>query len=329
MNFTEFEFAQPIWLLLLFVPAIVLLVQISSKKQNNSRINHFADAHLLPHLLVNTTITQKRHINWAWLLMWILGILALAGPRWNYEEQEVIQKNSHLMILLDLSDSMRVKDLPHARFQQALQDIEELLNHKQNVFIGLTVFAGIPHLVSPMTDDYQTLRHLLYEINMDLLPVQGSRLALALREMNQWFKDELSQSTQHVLLISDGEFDASDLEQSLQFLEQANFHLHTLGVGTTQGKEIELPDGSWQKNEQGETVISKLNEANLQQLASTGRGIYRYASYKTDDTQAILKAVQGQLDEQAAASTVQKLWHERFYLLVALMTGIFLVKLRI
>ncbi len=328
MNFAEFEFAQPIWFILLLVPVIVLFMRFSKQPRNNLRVKNFADAHLLPHLLVDSTVTKKRDFNFSWLLIWVLGILALAGPRWDYEEQEVLKKNSNLMILLDLSDSMRVKDLPHARFEQALQDIEELLNHEQMIFIGLTVFAGIPHLVSPMTDDYQTLRHLLYEINMDLLPVQGSRLTLALSEMNKWFEDELDKSAQHVLLISDGEFETSDLKQSIQFLQQAHFHLHTLGVGTVQGKEIELPDGSWQKNEQGETVISKLNETTLQQLASASKGLYHYASYRNDDTQAILKAVQGQLNNQTTTSTVQKLWHERFYLLVALMMVVFLVKLR-
>lgn len=156
---TEFEFAHPLWLWGLLLPLLMFLL-VRQRSVFSKRIQHFADSHLLPHLLINTPNSPRLLKSFfIWTAIWTLGILALASPRWDYEEQEVVRAHNNLMILLDLSDSMRVKDLPQARLEQAMQEIEDLLRQAKDLNIGLVGFAGIPHLIAPLTDDYQTLRH--------------------------------------------------------------------------------------------------------------------------------------------------------------------------
>jgi len=324
---TEFEFAHPLWLWGLLLPLLILLLA-RQRTAFFDRIQHFADAHLLPHLLINTLKPRSLFkLLGIWTLVWTLGILALAGPRWDYEEQEVFRAHNNLMILLDLSDSMRVKDLPQARLEQAMQEIEDILRQAQNLHIGLIGFAGLPHLIAPLSDDYQTLRNLLYEVKIEDIPVQGSQLSLALQEASRWLKGQ-SDKTSYVLLLSDGEFDAAEVQKSVAQLPQLNFHLHTLGIGTVQGKEIELADGSWKKDAKGEVILSRLNPQNLQQLASAGAGIYQQANYQQQDTQAILAAIQRDNAELDKDKTMQKLWHERFYLLVIAMMILLLPQFR-
>jgi len=329
MDFAEFEFANPLWLWGLLVP-IMILVLAGIKKNAvyySRRLQKLADPHLLPHLVINDSSTSKTKTviqlftqQGLWIILWSLGILALAGPRWDYEEQTVIRSNANLMILLDLSQSMRVADLSHTRFEQARQEIEEIIEQQENIYVGLMIFAGIPHLVVPFTDDYDTLRHLLDEIKIDLLPIQGSRLTLAFESVAQWLKGQEINALSHVVLISDGEFEADDLQASLALLNAKKpFYLHTLGVGTQQGDFIPDDEGKWQRNKQGEVVISRLNETVLRQLANAGKGIYRHATYHTQDTQAILSAVKRSIDEPTEDKKLHRLWHERFYLLVAVM----------
>ncbi|MDY6991678.1 MAG: VWA domain-containing protein [Pseudomonadota bacterium] len=322
MNLSEFEFAQPFWLWGLLVP---LLVTTWARRHRPTylRVRDYADAHLLPHLLIQN---QHQNLNiqrqWQhriWVLLWFLGILALAGPRWDYQEQEITRPRANLMILLDLSRSMQVKDLPHARLEQGLQEIEELLAEKREIYVGLMVFAGIPHLVAPLTDDYNTLRHLLYELTPDILPLQGSQLNLALQDAARWLQSQPTHDIPHALLISDGEFEADDLQASLELLAKDEFFLHVLGVGSQQGDFIPIEGDTWQKNAAGEVVISRLNEANLRQLAQAGQGIYRYASYRNNDSQAILAQIKASINTEDADKAVQKLWHERFYLLLSVM----------
>lgn len=315
MNLTDFEFAQPAWFLALLLPLLVM-GWIRYTKPRILRIRAYADAHLLPYLLLNAASTtyQHRKTTGIWAILWLLGIFALAGPRWDYETQEVIRPHANLMILLDLSESMQVKDLPHARLEQALQEIEELIDKENKMYMGLMVFAGIPHLVAPLSDDYHTLRHLLYELTPDIVPVQGSYLARALADVGRWLNNQATYDTPHVLLISDGEFDPNDMQDSLAVLEKQPFYLHTLGVGTPQGDFIPVKDGTWQKDAQGEVVISRLNEPYLQQLAQAGQGIYRRADYRTQDTETILAQVEKNIRHDEQDKTLQKLWHERFYL---------------
>jgi len=322
MDFSQFEFAQPLWLGLLIIPVILGLLNqvIKHRFSLDNRIQQFADAHLLPHLLINQEKVIKQRTNILWLLIWILGVLALAGPRWDYEEQSVVRQYANLMILLDLSDSMRVKDVAQSRLEQALQEIDELLKGKQEVYVGLMVFAAMPHLVTPLTDDYNTIKNLLYSINFDLLHEddKGSHLSLALTEVTHWLQGQ--SATEHILLISDGEFAQNDLQNSLEILKQNHFHLHVFGVGTPQGDYIPLKDNSWLKDAENNVVISKLNEAALQQLSSIGKGIYRRADYRSEDTQAILQEVKRSLhDPSEEEKKSQRLWHERFYLLIAVM----------
>ncbi|EDN67234.1 conserved hypothetical protein [Beggiatoa sp. PS] len=221
----EFEFAQPQWLWALFVPLFVLLVAWLARHRKHYflRVRDFADAHLLPHLLISDNKSNQKVPHFGkglWFILWILGVLALAGPRWDYDEQAVIKQRANLMILLDLSESMRVKDLPHSRLEQALQDIEELLDREEDIYVGLMVFAGIPHLVTPLTDDYNTLRHLLYELDIDLLPVQGSQLTPALDSATRWLKGQAATMVPHILVISDGEFEEDDFQNSLALIQK-------------------------------------------------------------------------------------------------------------
>ena len=321
MIFSEFNFANPIWFFALIIPVIITFIVsvLKLRVSHNRRVQQFADPNLLPHLLINSKSLAKPNFKKYVWWVWLLGVLALAGPRWDYEKQEVWRQNANLMILLDLSESMRVKDLPHSRLEQALQDIEDLLNQDKNIYIGLLVFAGIPHLVAPLTDDYQTLRHLLYEIDIDLLPIQGSRLTLAIKSAINWLKGQTMNAVPHLLLISDGDFDEQDFRDSLRLVQKGKFNLHSLGVGSLQGDVIPIKDGNWQKDKNGEVVISRLNEDYLRQLANAGKGVYHKADYRTLDTESILDAIDISINAAAQDKTLQKLWHERFYLLVGLM----------
>jgi len=328
--FAEFEFAQAEWFLGLGILLLLIVIRLWIKPQHK-KIQQFADPHLLPHLLVQQDTQQQfGYKQWLWISIFFLGIIALAAPRWDYEEQEVLRPQTHLMILLDLSDSMLVKDMPYSRLEQAKQEIESILEMKPDLHVGLMVFTAIPHLVTPLSDDYQNLQAILQHLDTSLMQdaEKGSRLHLALKETSAWLKGQ-QKDTEHLLLISDGDFEKQDLAMSLQWMREAKFHLHSLGVGTTQGKHIELPDGTWQRDNDGKVVISQLNETSLQQLAQSSGGIYQRATYQNQDIETILAQIKHQLDNPSKEDIAkQRLWHQRFYLLVLLMLLLLLPSFR-
>ncbi|ALG67625.1 vWA domain-containing protein [Beggiatoa leptomitoformis] len=333
MEFTAFEFARPYWLLALIILPF-WVVWLFYQKAHYSRLQRYADAHLLPYLLQQSPqqLFWQDKTFWGWILLWTCGILALAQPRWDYELQALFRPQTQLLVVLDLSDSMRVRDLPHARIEQAMQEITELLDVKADIYIGLLVFAGIPHLVAPLTDDYNTVKHLLYELKPDLLPIQGSRFAPALERALLLLNNapNSKEAVQHILLISDGEFEKIDVTQSLALLQNSKVFLHVLAVGTENGGHIprQADEHQWVIDADGNIVISKLHSDVLKQLAQVGRGIYQVGNYQSTDTQAILNEIHQRMQTFTAQQATQKVWHERFYLLVIIMMLLVLLAFR-
>lgn len=319
MDFAEFNFAYPFVLIAAVLPLGLWLL---ARKQVATfhYLEQFASAHLLPHLLLNATEPRRRFGLWYWTAIWLLGVFALAGPRWDYIEQEVFRPRASLLVLLDLSESMRVRDLSGAqsRFDRALQEVEDLLSEQADIDIGLVGFAGIPHLIAPLSDDYNTLKHLLYSLDIDLAPVQGSRLGLAVEQSITWLQSEQT-SGQHILLISDGDFTEDDFQAGLAEVKQVPAQFHVLGVGSSQGDLIPLDENTWQRDEKGEVVISKLREDLLQQLAAAGGGLYQRATVYTQESELLLARVRASVAVDPLQSSQQKLWHERFYIPLALM----------
>ncbi|EIJ44160.1 von Willebrand factor type A-like protein [Beggiatoa alba B18LD] len=324
MDFTNFEFAQPYWLFALFVPVLVF-ISLRYRHPLYRRLHLYADEHLLPHLLVgeNTPLNGwKGNYFLVWSVVWLCGVIALAQPRWDYELQTLFKPQTQLLIVLDLSDSMHVRDLPHARLEQAIQEITELLETQADMSIGLLAFAGIPHIITPLTDDYQTIKHLLYELKPSLLPIQGSRFAPALEQALFLLKTTANseEAVQHILLISDGEFEPQDVAQSIKLLQNSRAFLHSLAVGTVSGGHIpQETQDKWVTDAQGNVVISRLHEEILRQLVQVGRGIYQVGTYQTADTQTILNVVRQRMQDFTEQQATQKVWHERFYLFVIVM----------
>lgn len=319
-----FEFAQPLWFFALLVPLLLEALAFYHPPQYK-RIRRFADTHLLPFLQKNVQHTsakkQRKHPqrpSFIWALVWLMGVLALAQPRWGYEDQEVSRPSADVMIMLDLSDSMRVEDLPHSRFEQAIQEVETLLKEAEKLNIGLMVFAGIPHLVMPLSDDYDTLKNLLYDLSIDLIPVQGSRLNLALEQANLWLKAH-PQNTKHIVLISDGEFTAEEMSQSQGLLKNLPVYLHTLGVGSVEGGSIPLKDASWKKDPQGKVIISRLNQQNLATLAQAGRGSSQIADYRDAEIKQLINYFEKSIEVNEEDKMLYRLWHERFHYFLLVM----------
>jgi Ca-activated chloride channel family protein len=110
-----FHFSEPAWLwaLLLCVPVAGWLLLFRHLSGKNDRIQQYADAHLLPHLLGRSTASSstqwQRYARWAGL--WTLLVLAMAGPRWGFTNVQLFRPGTNLLILMDISRSMQVADV--------------------------------------------------------------------------------------------------------------------------------------------------------------------------------------------------------------------------
>ena len=185
---SELHFLRPLWLWAL-LPLIGLVIGLLQRRSAVSIWSKVCDAHLLQPLLIYHGRTQR--------LATVLGvfcslccmILALAGPTWSKISVPTYQHLNPHMILLDLSSTMLTQDLSPDRLTRAKFKIHDLLALPNAGQFGLMVYSSEPFVVSPLTDDAQTIDILLASLSPDILPVDGNHLEQALMEAQTMFTD--------------------------------------------------------------------------------------------------------------------------------------------
>ncbi|WP_133512857.1 vWA domain-containing protein [Candidatus Thiosymbion oneisti] len=328
---TGFHFEQPgwLWALLALVPVAVWLWR-SSAKAARGPIHRYADPHLLPHLTgtraLKTTERWGRFLRWSGL--WALLILAMAGPRWDYEDIRLFHPGNNLLILLDISRSMQVDDVPPSRLGRARQEIQDLILQNRQVRLGLIAFASVPHVLSPITEDTYTILNSLPALSTDLARLQGSRLHQALDRAENLLGSLPEDSARSILLISDGDLDEPGLTARIEKLAGQGIRFHVLGIGTEEGARIPAQQGGWILDRTGQPVLSSLNETLLEELAAAGQGIYQVADYRDDDTEEILEAAAITRLPPEASDERTRIWNERFYLPLLLLAVLLLPNFR-
>lgn len=315
MNHIWPSFAHPQWLwALLFIPLgfIWSLYWVKFGRAHYNNLTQFIDPKLLPHLLLDKKSHQpQKKLGWLYALLVFFIVLALANPRWTYKDIEAFTPSASMVIMLDLSASMNATDISPSRIVRARQYIEDLLNQTRGLKIGLIGFAGHAHLISPITDDIQTIKTYVPALDTDLTNVQGNSLHKALRMSADLLSHEPG-NKKSILLISDGNVGSDDFSRELSSIHGKGIQVHVVGVGTKTGAPFRNKNGTLHKV-QGKVVTSRLNDDLLKDIAKRGSGVYTEAGYFDVGLRTILAKSQQSQDEHVLAGKVRQ-WDDRYYL---------------
>jgi Ca-activated chloride channel family protein len=323
---TGFHFAQPVWLWgLLAIPLVIVWLLFSAPFRQHGLEVRYADAHLLPFL---TGVATMRRVSsrtplLGWALAWSLLSLAMAGPRWDFRQMSPFEPGADLVILLDISRSMEVTDVNPSRIERARQEIQDLVVASPGISIGLIAFATVAHVVTPITEDGESLLRELPAISTSLVQLQGSRLSDAIDRADRLLAGQGDDVAHNILLVSDGDFAESGIVEKVKELRDKGTRFHVLAIGSTQGGPVPGLIATT-----GEPVLSSLDEAGLQQLAETGDGIFRVADYRSGDTRAILEAIVSRAKTRQNEQLRTLVWNEYFYwlLIPAMLTLLYLYR---
>jgi Ca-activated chloride channel family protein len=194
--------------------------------------------------------------------------LALSGPSWQALPESTLAAHDARVIALDLSSSMLAEDLRPNRLARARFRIADLLTQAEEGQTGLVAYAGDAYVVSPLTNDTNTIASLLPALGPEVMPVTGSRGDKAL-ELSAALLQRAGFERGEILLVTD----ASDsrAEAKARELRDKGMVVSVLGVGTSEGAPI--PSGSgFVSDRSGNVVIARLDEAGLQRVANAGGG---------------------------------------------------------
>jgi Ca-activated chloride channel homolog len=266
-----FHFLQPWWLLTL-PPLWLLAAWFSWRRVRDGGWSQVIDSELLSALRLRSGDAGQSPW-WLLTLIWTVAALALAGPAWQREQSATFRAPQNWLVVLDLSPSMLATDALPDRAARARYAITDLLNAARDARVGLVVFAGEAHVVTPLTSDVETVRALLPPLAPGIMPESGDQLAPALTEAKHLLDSARAQHAQ-VLLLTDGFVDPAQALQVAQQLKQQGAILHVVGVGTAAGAPEPDSKGGFVKDPQGRSVLSKLPVDQLQRVAAAGGGDY-------------------------------------------------------
>jgi len=149
------------------------------------------------------------------------------------------------------------------------------------------VYAGDAHVVTPLTDDVVTIDALVPSLSPNIMPLFGSNPMAAI-DLAIGLLDDVEAVRGKILLMTDG-ISGFDQEQILtEQINETEYQLLVMGIGTEQGAPIRTSDGSFLTDERGQTVIPQLNRNVLQSLANRVGGRYHDIQLSDSDLEYLL-----------------------------------------
>ena len=320
------RFGDPLYFYFLWclVPLIFFMVWGMRKKQQLTL--KFCGNPLLSKL-VHPGVEKRHRSKTIFVVLAILFlILALTRPRWGYKWENLHQRGVDVIVALDVSSSMLAEDIKPNRLERAKRKISDLLDMMEGDRIGLVAFAGTSFVQCPLTLDYGAARLFLSAIDTQLIPVQGTALGNAIKTSVKAFRSQEKKS-KALILITDGEDQTGKALSAAKSASDQGVKIYTIGIGGEIGAPLPNPSGAggFRKNQQGEVILSKLDETTLQQIALETGGSYVRSVTGDIDLNTIYKdQIKKNIEKKELKSERRKIWQERFqwFIFIAL---IFLV----
>lgn len=245
----------------------------------NKAIQRFAETGLMKHSL--SPISSFKSIVKLTLFYSAASFMFLAylNPQFGTKEKTSEVKGIDLIVALDVSNSMLARDLDEnkTRLDIAKRSIEGLTSKLHGDRFGIVVFAGKAFTQLPTTTDYSAAKLFISTISTDLINTQGTAIGNAIEVALNSFDFE-SNTKKAIIIVSDGENHEDNAIEMAQEAAEKGVIIHTVGLGSTNGVPIPMyQNGRFINNKRdnnGNTVLTKLNEDMLKELAAIGNGAY-------------------------------------------------------
>jgi len=300
---------QTQYLLLLLLIPLLFVAYALQLRIRRKRITKIGNPELVRQLMP-TASTGKGWLKLSlFALAWFFFVIGLARPQLGARLREHESQGVEVMIALDVSNSMLAEDYSPNRLERSKLAISRLVDKLQGDRIGLVIFAGEAFVQLPITADYVSAKQFLKSITTESVPIQGTDLAGALMTAARSFSTQ-SERSRAIILITDGEDHEGEALDAARTIAEQGIRIYCIGVGSPQGKPIPK-NGSLMKDENGEIVVTRLNEGILQEIAGIGGGKYVRAGNSEFGLNPIIDDIRT-LDKEEFSSVVFEDFDEQY-----------------
>ena len=280
-NFSQFHFLRPEWLwTLLLLP--LLWRAMHKQIQAGSDWSTAIDPKLLKYLMPKKEINTKHSSFYGLIILIALSIISISGPSWQEKPQPVLKLSDNMVVILDLSLSMLATDIKPNRLTKAKQKLQDLLSLRKEGNTALIAFSGDSHVVTPLTDDTNTIAANLPALDPFIMPVIGSRPDKAIAQAIALLKQGKARKGR-IVLLTDG-VEEYQTEEIGDLLSDTEISLYILAAGTKEGGPIDIPGRGYFKDND-KVIIPKTNLTLLNSLASDNRGKMHVMTLDDEDLQ--------------------------------------------
>lgn len=260
INWSDFHFMRPWWLLLLPVAIMLFFIPANFKKSVWAKV---IEPHLLSHLLSQKIFRRSKLINFIMPLFLCLVVLALAGPAFEKLPTDIRYNKPPVIICLEVSEHMLSSDLEPTRLKRAIYKIEDFLRAYPSAEVSLIAFAGDAHVVVPLSEDYPTILTLARALNPGVMPIKGVNITNALTKANEIAS---RYSKARVVILTSSNIDDNFAASSLYNAPLPSVTIWTFA--TKAGAPLKNSQGKFGDNRQGGVSISRQNDEVIKKLAA-------------------------------------------------------------
>ena len=272
-----YQLEEKIWFwALLIIPAIVILFLIVQYWKRRAQ-KRFADRNLLDKLSPNKSLF-KPVLKLIVLCLAVASLtMAMVNPKIGTKLETVKREGVDIVFAIDVSKSMLAEDIAPNRLEKSKQLVTQIINNLASDRVGIIAYAGKAFPQLPITTDYASAKMFLQSMNTDMLSSQGTAIDEAIQLARTYYDDE-DQTNRVLIIISDGEDHSEIAVDAAEAASEDGIKIFTIGVGTAKGGPIPLKRNgivlNYKKDNSGETVITKLDEETLIEVANEANGQY-------------------------------------------------------
>ncbi|RKX24786.1 MAG: hypothetical protein DRP45_07425, partial [Candidatus Zixiibacteriota bacterium] len=272
----------------------------------------------LPLLLKNApyiSFARQRTRTILLLLGLVFVSVALARLQFGTHLETLKREGIDVMVALDLSNSMLARDMKPNRLEKAKQEIRSIISRLQGDRIGLVAFAGEAFVQCPLTLDYAAAELLLSVMDENAVSIQGTSLSSAIEAARSAFS-QMEKKHKVLLLLTDGEDHEGKAVEAAQEARKDGVKIYTVGIGNPAGEPIPVLDRQgkqvgFKKDENGEVIVSGLDEMTLQKIALETGGKYYHATAGELELDRIFDEI-SKLEKKELEGTLVTRYDDRF-----------------
>ena len=272
-----YQLEEKVWFWLLLIVPVMLVVFLWTVFWKKRVQKAFGSTVVLKRLSPDLSFF-KSTLKFSVLCLAISGlVIALVNPKIGTKLETIKREGVDIVFAIDVSKSMLAEDVAPNRIEKSKQLVTQIINNLASDRIGIIAYAGKAFPQLPITTDYAAAKMFLQSMNTDMLSSQGTAIDEAIQLSRNYFDDE-EQTNRVLIIISDGE-DHNDLSSDVaEAASEEGIIIYTIGVGSEKGGPIPLKRNgvvmSYKKDQNNETVITKLNSETLRLIAKEANGEY-------------------------------------------------------